>query len=112
MTGPSDLWWDRWITARIDYGYSVPGKWTSSVHIPWVTPVGGASGGNTGWYTVASNLECHPTDQFSILRLGSMPFAASWTQCQFDNARLTWLPEPATLGLLVPGAGLRLRRRR
>lgn len=101
---PDTLWWDKWITIQIDYSYSVPGKFSAYAYIPWDSPMAPA-----GWVTLATGKDCHPGDQFVTLQLGG---AYSWTQGQFDNAKLAYLPEPAGLLLLGLGAIPVLRRRR
>lgn len=101
---PDSLWWDKWITIQIDYSYSVPGKFSAYAYIPWDSYVAQA-----GWVTLATDKDCHPSDQFVTLQLGG---TVSWTQAQFDNAKLAFVPEPA--GLLLAGLAVvaMLRRRR
>lgn len=101
---PDTLWWDKWITIQIDYSYSAPGKFSAYAYIPWTSPVAPA-----GWVTLATDRVCNLGDQFVTLQLGG---TASWTQAQFDNAKLAYLPEPAGLLLLGLGAIAALRRRR
>jgi energy-converting hydrogenase Eha subunit B len=112
-TSQSDisLWWDKTITLTIDYGYTTPGKWSAYAYVPWTSP----NYPTAGWITVASNLTCSPDAKWTTLQLGG---ASSWTQSQFDNAKLAIRPVPEPSSLLALGsglfglAGLAIRRRR
>lgn len=93
---PDAQWWDKVVTYQLDYSYTIPGKWFAWIYVPWDTPMGPA-----GWWTVAAGRDCHPGDQFVTLALGGQ---YSWTQAEFDNAKLLVTPEPGTM--LALGAGL------
>lgn len=97
---PDQFWWDQWITVAFDYDYSSPGKANAAVYVPWDNPVAPA-----GWITLASDIDLNPGDaqHFQYLLLGSVA-GNSWTQGQFDNVRLTVVPEPGSIVAL--GAGL------
>jgi len=105
-TASDDEWWDAVITFQIDYGYTTPGKWTAYAYVPFDNQLGPA-----GWYTMSEgNYDVHPDGSTAeFLQLGGQ---FSWTQAQFDNVKLHYVPEPATLGLLALGAIPMLRRRR
>ena len=109
---PDTQWWDQWVTLQVDYGYTTPGKWAAWAYIPWDNPRGPA-----GWFLIGNGVwDVHPTGvQWEYLQMGG---TASWTQAQFDNARLLVvpIPEPVFFQLgALSGMGmlglLRLRRR-
>ena len=104
---PDSLWWDKWITLQLDYGVTTPGKWAAWAYIPWDSYVSTA-----GWLQIGGLQDVHPSGVwFGYLQFGG---AFSWTQAQFDNAKLYVTPEPATM--LLSGLGLlgvlRFRRKR
>ena len=104
---PDSLWWDNWITLQLDYGFTTPGKWSAHAYIPWQSPAS-----SPGWITLGSDLEVNSGVHWAKLQLGG---AYSWTQAQFDNAKLVYVPEPGSL--LALGVGLvglwgAVRRRR
>jgi hypothetical protein len=101
---PPEDWWDFMVTFQIDYGYTTPGKWTAYAYIPVQT----TASGTPGWKTCSSgNYDVSPHGSAAdFLQLGGM---YSWTQAQFDNVKIQFLPEPATLALL--GLPLLLIRR-
>lgn len=99
-TLPQEQWWDKWVTLQIDYNYTEAGKWTVYCYIPFATQT---SPNTPGWY-VASNghYACHPDgSSVDFIQLGGM---YSWTQAQFDNVKLQYVPEPGSL--LALGTGL------
>lgn len=100
------LWWDAMITFQIDYGFTTPGKWTAYGYVPFQNNLGGP-----GWYVMSNgNYNVHPDGSAAtFLQLGGR---FSWTQAQFDNVKLYYVPEPASLGLLALAALPMLRRRR
>ncbi len=104
---PDTLWWDKWITLQIDYGVTTAGKWTAWAYIPWNSPVSTA-----GWLKVGGgDYDVNANVWFGYLQMGG---TASWTQAQFDNAKLHVVPEPASMAVLAAGlAGFAgaLRRR-
>jgi len=114
---PNDaLWWDKWVTLQVDYGYTTPGKWAAWAYIPWNN-----SRGNAGWFLIGNGVwDVNPNVQWQYLQMGGQ---YSWTQAQFDNARLfvqgyqsVPVPEPVFFQLgALSGMGtlglLRLRRR-
>ncbi len=79
---PDTRWWDKWITLQLDYGVTTPGKWTAWAYIPWNSYVH-----NAGWVQVGGGAyDLHPTGVWmQTLQLGG---SQSWTQAQFDNAKL------------------------
>lgn len=97
---PDQFWWDQWITVAFDYDFSSPGKANAAIYVPWDSAVSTA-----GWITLATDIDLHPSaDQhFTKLILGQLG-GGSWTQAQFDNVRLTVVPEPGSIVAL--GAGL------
>lgn len=99
-------WWDAMITFQIDYGYTTPGVWTAYAYIPFPNNYSATP----GWVVMSNgNYPVHPDGSAAtFLQLGGM---YSWTQAQFDNAKLAYIPEPAALALLVLGLPM-LRRRR
>ncbi len=99
-------WWDQWITLQVDYSFTVPNHWSAYAYIPWTSPDAYA-----GWHTLAENIESEPYNgyQVAFLRLGG---AWSWTQAQFDDVRLAYVPEPSSVILLAAGAALAFRRPR
>lgn len=102
---PDTLWWDSVITFQIDYNYTEAGKWTAWGYVPFENQLGAA-----GWYKMSNgSYPVHPDGSAAtFLQLGG---AFSWTQAQFDNVKLAYVPEPATVAFLALG-GLLLRRRR
>ncbi len=107
------LWWDKWITLQLDYGVTTPGKWEAWAYIPWDSYVSTA-----GWLRVGNGaFDVNPNVWFGYLQMGGQ---LSWTQAQFDNARLyvqvVPVPEPVGMSMAVLTAGLagyaRLFRRR
>lgn len=104
---PYSAWWDKWITIQIDYAYTNPAYWSAYVYMPWDNPIGPA-----GWWPIAVNREVNPGVQWGTLQMGG---TYSWTQGQWDNAKLLVVPEPGSI--LALGAGLMglvgaMRRRR
>ncbi|BCW99687.1 MAG: hypothetical protein KatS3mg024_2514 [Armatimonadota bacterium] len=111
---PDTLWWDKWITLQLDYGVTTPGKWRAWAYIPWNSYVSSA-----GWQQVGGgSWDVNPSVWFGYLQMGGQ---YSWTQAQFDNARLyvqspAPIPEPvffqmgALMGMGALGM-LKLRRR-
>ncbi len=98
-TLPQEQWWDKWVTLQIDYNYTEAGKWTVYCYIPFQTQ---CSPYNPGWY-VASNghYAVHPDGSaVNFIQLGGM---YSWTQAQFDNVKLAYVPEPGSMLALAGG---------
>ena len=109
---PDTLWWDKWITLQIDYGVSTQGKWAAWAYIPWDSAVSTA-----GWILVGNGVfDVNANVKFDTLQMGSvgLHIGNSWTQAQFDNAKLVVVPEPGSVAVLAAGlagfAGV-LRRR-
>ena len=109
---PDTLWWDKWITLQIDYGVSTQGKWAAWAYIPWDSAVSTA-----GWILVGNGVfDVNVNVKFDTLQMGSvgLHIGNSWTQAQFDNAKLVVVPEPGSVAVLAAGlagfAGV-LRRR-
>ena len=109
---PDTLWWDKWITLQIDYGVSTQGKWAAWAYIPWDSAVSTA-----GWILVGNGVfDVNANVKFDTLQMGSVGLhnINSWTQAQFDNAKLVVVPEPGSVAVLAAGlagfAGV-LRRR-
>ena len=109
---PDTLWWDKWITLQIDYGVSTQGKWAAWAYIPWDSAVSTA-----GWILVGNGVwDVNASVKFDTLQMGTvgLHIGNSWTQAQFDNARLVVVPEPGSVAVLAAGlagfAGV-LRRR-
>jgi len=109
---PDPLWWDKWITLQIDYGVSTQGKWAAWAYIPWDSAVSTA-----GWILVGNGVyDVNANVKFDTLQMGSVGLhnINSWTQAQFDNAKLVVVPEPGSVAVLAAGlagfAGV-LRRR-
>jgi len=109
---PDTLWWDKWITLQIDYGVSTQGKWAAWAYIPWDSSVSTA-----GWILVGNGVwDVNANVKFDTLQMGSVGLHGinSWTQAQFDNAKLVVVPEPGSVAVLAAGlagfAGV-LRRR-
>jgi len=109
---PDTLWWDKWITLQIDYGVSTQGKWAAWAYIPWDSAVSTA-----GWILVGNGVfDVNANVKFDTLQMGSVGLHGinSWTQAQFDNAKLVVVPEPGSVAVLAAGlagfAGV-LRRR-
>lgn len=99
-------WWDDWVTVQLDYSYQVPGKYSAWVYIPWLTAA--AQPGTTpGWLPITPGaFDCGAAAAFQQFMLGG---ANSYTQAQWDNVKLVYVPDPATvLGL---GFGVLLLRR-
>ena len=93
----------------MDYSYTTPGKFDAWEYVPWDNPETPG-----GWHklTPDGGRDVHPDNQFVTFVIGqARPDRASWTQSQFDNVKLAYTPEPATLGLLLLGLPM-LRRRR
>jgi hypothetical protein len=118
---PYNDWWDKWITLQIDYGVSTQGKWAAWAYIPWDSAVSTA-----GWILVGNGVyDVNANVKFDTLQMGAvgLHIGNSWTQAQFDNARLfvqgyqsAPIPEPVFFQLgALSGMGvlglLRLRRK-
>lgn len=101
--------WDKWVTLQFEYNWNNSGKFTGHVYTPWDSGVHDGP----GWFSFAEyNIHAETAKQFvDRLIVGSViPGTNSWTQGQFDNVK--FVPEPATLSLLVLGGLAMLRRRR
>ena len=103
----------------MDYGYTTPGKWAAWAYIPWTNSRESWRDPNTGWFLIGNGVwDVNPNVQWQYLQMGG---EFSWTQAQFDNARLfipaaAPIPEPVFFQLgALSGMGmlglLRLRRR-
>ncbi|MEI6915916.1 MAG: PEP-CTERM sorting domain-containing protein [Armatimonadota bacterium] len=97
---PAVQTYDNWYSIQIDYSYTSPGFWAMSYYIPYDNAIGKA-----GWVTYVSGKEVNPGSAFTRLIVGSL--GNSWTQAQWDNARIAFVPEPGSLAVLGTGvAGL------
>lgn len=96
--GAADTWWDQWLTLRIDYDWSAPGKIRYFVRVPWAwgDPL---APNEAGWYLVADRPYVNPSASWAGLLLGQIPGTSGWTQAQFDNVK--FVPEPTGLMLLA-----------
>jgi len=104
-------WWKKWVTLQLDYSYQVPGKYSAYVYIPWATAEPQNSP-TPGWLEITPGaFDCGAAAPFQQLVLGG---ENSYTQAQWDNVRLVYVPEPAAAFGLGLGALLLLllRRRR
>jgi len=108
---PDSLWWNDWITLKLDYGFTTAGQVTAQVYLPWYTYQN-----QTGWITLYTGTIYANTWQaglrdFSRIAIGDNPSTAGtpWTKCQWDNVYfdspdLIPVPEPGSM--LALGAGL------
>lgn len=117
---PDTLWWNKWITLQIDYGFTTPGQAVVRYYQPWE-----AYNGATGWITLYSGAiypnSWSPTlRDFSRIAVGSNinTSGTPWSFCQYDNVIFDspdLVPEPGSLVALGVGliglAGAVSRRR-
>lgn len=117
---PDTDWWNKWITLKLDFGFTTPGQVTVDYYLPWET-----YNGKTGWITLYSgaiyaNTWAGDLRDFTRIAIGSNINSAGtpWSKCQFDNVMFDspdLVPEPGTfaaLGMALAGFAGAVRRRR
>lgn len=117
---PDTLWWNKWITLRLDYGFTTPGQVKVEYYLPWET-----YNGKTGWLTlyqgsIYPNAWAAGGRDFTRIAIGCNLNTAGtpWSKSQFDNVIFDspdLIPEPGSLAALgvslAAFAGTILRRR-